>query len=82
MKLTEKQKNCPYCHESKMDESCMYLLREDAKLDNMKFCKMIGTFVNCVGFSDQYYFCSPEVLYGCPIKFCPICGRPLNKVPE
>lgn len=72
MKLTEKQKNCPYCHDMKRirdaliyEHSRQILMLEDNSLTyTLVFPK------------EQIY----EVQQY--IRYCPMCGRPLNEEEE
>lgn len=78
--LTEKQKNCPYCRPDEETTRMYHKVRPDTKRDKMAFCKGHGLCSNCIGYDDQkYFFCSLENVYGYPISYCPVCGRPLNE---
>lgn len=65
MKLTEKQKHCPYCrdqadllqieHTNTVDQIDVYIAGGDLRLDS--------------------YFSGGDVL---TINYCPMCGRPLG----
>lgn len=80
MKLTEKQKNCPYCHINEETTRMYHKVRPDTKKDKMVFCKDYGLCSNCIGYDGQkYFFCSFGNIYGTPIKYCPMCGRLLNE---
>ena len=72
MKLTEKQKNCPYCH---------YDLPEpiyDDGFDSV-ICYSDGTIG--MFFSADNRSCSNWSNPG-TIHYCPMCGRPLNEKEE
>ena len=79
----EEVKPCPYCHANKQWTEMFYKARPDVKKDGMIFGELIGIHSNCIGFDGQkYFFCSFGNVYGCPIEYCPMCGRPLNEDEE
>lgn len=79
----DKQKNCPYCHANKEATKEYYKVRPDVAKDGMSFGKIRNSWCNSIGYDGQtYYFCSFGNVYGCPINYCPMCGRPLNKEEE
>lgn len=79
MKLTEKQKNCPYCHANKEATKEYYKVRPDVAKDGMSFGKILNSWCNSIGYDGQtYYFCSFGNVYGCLINYCPLCGRSLS----
>ena len=83
MKLTEKQKNCPYCRYDKETTQDYYKVRPDTAKDKMTFGELILPSDRAIGFDGQrYFFCSFGNIYGCPIEYCPMCGRPLNEEEE
>ena len=83
MGLTEKQKNCPYCHKSVESTKAYYAVRPDTALDGMTFGALIQISDGAIGFDGQrYYFCSFKNIYGSPIDCCPMCGRPLSNKAE
>lgn len=65
MKITEKQKHCPYCHDhcdllqiehtNTVDQIDVYIAGDDLRLDS--------------------YFSGGDVAH---INYCPMCGRPLG----
>lgn len=74
-----KQKNCPYCHANKKWTEIYYKVRPETQKDGMSFGESISLNSNCIGFDGQrYFFCSFRNIYGCPINYCPMCGRPLR----
>ena len=80
MKLTKAQHNCPYCHTNKEATKSYYKVRPDVEKDGMTFGKMRPLWSSSIGYDGQtYYFCSFGNVYGCPINYCPMCGRPLNE---
>ena len=83
MGLTEKQRNCPYCHKSVESTKAYYAVRPDTALDGMTFGALIQISDGAIGFDGQrYYFCSFKNIYGSPIDCCPMCGRPLSNKAE
>lgn len=68
MKLTEKQKNCPYCHGGRKAKP----LVENGD-DFLSFDRH-----GSVCFGDD----GAVTFYENIIKYCPMCGRPLNKEEE
>ena len=83
MDLTERQKNCPYCYADKATTKLYYKVRPDTKNDGMYFGKTRGICSNAIGYDGrEYFFCSFRNIYGCPINYCPMCGRPLNEEEE
>ncbi len=69
MKLTKKQKNCPYCHGMKrMQDRLIYETRRDilALKDNSLEYTLV--LPNHKKYEAQAY-----------IAYCPMCGRPLNE---
>lgn len=80
MKLTEKQKNCPYCHEDKENTLDYYRKRSDVALDKTLFGKPLSTHTDIsIGIGYEYGISTWRQVYGAQIYFCPMCGRPLNK---
>lgn len=83
MKLTKKQIKCPYCHFDHETTEIYYKARPDTAKDGMYFGKMRGICSNAIGYDEKtYFFCSFGNIYGCPINYCPMCGRPLNEEEE
>lgn len=83
MRLTKKQKNCPYCHFDHETTEIYYKARPDTAKDKMCFGKTRGICSNAIGYDGrEYFFCSFRNIYGCPINYCPMCGRPLNEEEE
>lgn len=83
MKLTKEQQNCPYCHASEKATKAYYKVRPDVEKDRMSFGAMRNSWCNSIGYDGQtYYFCSFGNVYGSPINYCPMCGRPLNEEKE
>lgn len=81
--MNKQQKNCPYCHTDKKWTEIYYTVRPETQEDGMTFGELIGFHSNCIGFDGQrYFFCSFGNVYGCPIDYCPKCGRPLNEEDE
>lgn len=75
----EKVKPCLYCHANKQWTEAYYKVRPETKEDGMIFGKLIGIHSNCIGFDGQrHFFCSFGNVYGCPINYCPECGRDLR----
>lgn len=68
MKLTEKQKNCPYCHGGRKAEP---LVNEGP--DFLAFDEN-----GSVAFGDD----GAITLYEHIFNYCPMCGRPLNEEEE
>lgn len=71
MKLTEKQKDCPYCHEQKdiintLDHSHFYVAGMEQP----------GQVVYIY---DNLLVCEERTMESRKINFCPMCGRPLNE---
>lgn len=73
MKLTEKQKNCPYCHEKGADHR-IKMIEGDPDGQAGLVLRQDGWHLWT---ADPFTF---EVLY--PIGYCPMCGRPLNEEEE
>lgn len=70
MKLTEKQKNCPYCHYD-FDGIPVEQLETEGNLD----------IEAEIGGTDIYLFNTGDYAT-IPINYCPMCGRPLNEEEE
>lgn len=70
MKLTEKQKNCPYCHEKGGDHR-VKMIEDDPDGQAGLVLRKDGWHLWT---ADPFTF---EVLY--PISYCPMCSRPLNE---
>lgn len=72
MKLTEKQKNCPYCHGAKrIRDTLIYQhSRQIIMLENNSLTYTLVLPKNSV-YEAQQYIC-----------YCPMCGRPLNEEEE
>ncbi len=71
MKLTEKQKNCPYCHEKGAD-------RHVKMIQDIPGCTM-----GLIKRKDGWHLWTSLRLTFIgslePIVYCPMCGRPLNE---
>lgn len=73
MKLTEKQKNCPYCH---YDADGIPIEQLEANGTN-------GTLpIDAEVLGTEIYIDSDEGYATVPINYCPECGRPLNEEEE
>lgn len=73
MKLTEKQKNCPYCHE----------YEEDGHAKMIDGSNFMGVGLRYDDFDEEWHiiywnYDVEETAYA-HIIACPMCGRPLNK---
>lgn len=90
MKLTDKQKSCPYCHGG---DSHRGIYDSDRRLQNLTInlkhehdkhhpCTLVISHRNRKGVVDSdwdgYYYEIP-MRYWVPINYCPMCGRPLNE---
>lgn len=77
MKLTEKQKNCPYCHPgSKVnDRECWYhtTLALGEAIDSCTYTELYFDPIN------RFLEASYEDELFIDINYCPMCGRPLNE---
>lgn len=92
MKLTEKQKNCPYCH---LDEDMKYMTEEEGVLQSeedlangpsvIELRIVEGNKIEATAwwwggeygdFKDERYPITQN------INYCPMCGRPLNEEEE
>lgn len=80
MKLTEKQKNCPYCHPgSKVNgRECWYhtTLALGEAIDSCTYTELYFDPVN------RFLEASCEDELFIDINYCPMCGRPLNEEEE
>lgn len=79
MKLTEKQKNCPYCHGKKElrceDNDYQRLIINDTdSVMEYEECVVKGTYVTEHG--EEANFTWKAVPF--EINYCPICGRRLS----
>ena len=72
MALTEKQKNCPYCHGAKrIRDTLIYQhSRQIIMIENNSLTYTLVLPKNSVYEVQQY------------INYCPMCGRPLNEEEE
>ena len=72
MKLTEKQKNCPYCHGAKRIRDAL-IYQHSRKILMLESNSLTYTLVLPKGriYEVQQY-----------IHYCPMCGRPLNEEEE
>lgn len=69
MKLTEKQKNCPYCHGMKrMRDRLIYETRRDILELNNNSLEYTVILPGHKEYEAQVY-----------VEYCPMCGRPLNE---
>lgn len=72
MKLTEKQKNCPYCHGNPLmyydygDDSNKIWIDSNGKLQQLTW-------------SASYLAVDTDPEDGMQLNYCPMCGRPLNE---
>ena len=70
MKLTEKQKNCPYCHKKDRDHG-------------LKMIKVGSDYQSelVLGEDGWYLWVANPLTFQVmiPINYCPMCGRPLNE---
>lgn len=76
LKLTEQQKNCPYCRSKDPDANAEIYKNGDEYLaigsdGNVEIDE--GNLV-----MEENYYLYQESLF----KFCPMCGRPLNEEPD
>ena len=73
MKLTEKQKNCPYCHVKGADHHIAMIYDAPKKLIGLQ--PQIDGFhiFAAVGWDESLTVTSNS------INYCPKCGRPLNQ---
>lgn len=78
MKLTEKQKNCPYCHDDKHDETKPIWVEDDWGEEKI-YIESDGTIS-----ADYLDDCTPSSMWSDPhtINYCPMCGRPLSEEEE
>lgn len=80
MKLTEKQKNCPYCHPgSKVNgRECWYhtTLALGEAIDSCTYTELYFDPIN------RFLEASNEDELFIDINYCPMCGRPLNEKEE
>lgn len=80
MKLTEKQKNCPYCHSEKPlfsisgDEIVGYIANY---LDSQQLTVVYDFSPEAV--MDEEFINAPFGYRKYAIDYCPMCGRPLNE---
>lgn len=75
--LTEQQKNCPYCHE-KGGNHRVKMIEDDPDGQAGLISKQDGWHVWIAApYIFEQVLCSFEMLH--PIKYCPMCGRPLNE---
>ncbi|WP_123799454.1 hypothetical protein [Limosilactobacillus fermentum] len=80
MKLTEKQKNCPYCHSEKplfsieCDEIVGYIANY---LDSQQFTVTYDFSPEAI--TDEELVNAPFGYCKYAIDYCPMCGRPLNE---
>lgn len=78
--MTEKQKNCPYCHSEKplfsimADEIVGYIANY---LDSQQFTVVYDFSSEVI--TDEELINAPFGNHKCAINYCPICGRPLNE---
>lgn len=80
MKLTEKQKNCPYCHPgSKVNgRECWYhtTLALGEAIDSCTYTELyfdpVNRFLEAIN-EDELFI---------DINYCPMCGRPLSNKAE
>ena len=72
MKLTEKQKNCPYCHGFKRIRDAL-IYQHSRQILMLESNSLTYTLVLPKGriYEVQQY-----------IRYCPMCGRPLNEEEE
>lgn len=70
MKLTEKQKNCPYCHEKGGNHYAKPI--EDVPRHSMGLILREDGWHLWTNEEDAF-----ETIF--PVKHCPECGRPLNE---
>ena len=75
MKLTEKQKNCPYCH-GKIQGQMLGKKMLDKTPDGNAWLDMADNGVF------EYHINGITVLGEKKFKYCPMCGRPLNEEEE
>lgn len=73
MKLTEKQKNCPYCHKPYKPFSSTGV----GPIDNFGFSEYVGV-LNVLG-EGLITETTLEVINVLKVPNCPFCGRRLNK---
>ena len=80
MKLTVKQKNCPYCHSgSKVNgRECWYhtTLALGEAIDSCTYTELYFDPVN------RFLEAIDEDKLFIDINYCPMCGRPLNEEEE
>lgn len=65
MKLNEKQKNCPFCHDFSWRRQLALIKMPDLEV------KLQGANIHCDNERGCY-------LIDFPISYCPVCGRKLN----
>lgn len=78
--LTEKQKNCPYCHEKGGDHR-VKMIEDDSNGQAGLAPEQDGWHVwIAVPHIFEQVLCPFEMIH--PISYCPMCGRPLNEDSE
>lgn len=73
MKLTEKQKNCKYCHVKGADRHISMIYDDPKKMIGLQPQKDGFHIFAAVGWDKSLTVTSN------PINYCPQCGRPLNE---
>lgn len=90
MRLTEKQKNCPYCHIDK-DGAIKLIINAENEEDYIMNSDSLSVYVDGEKLAYDAYVArgdfdantlDSEFCGLAKISYCPMCGRPLNEEEE
>lgn len=77
MKLTEKQKDCPYCRSKRTDDNLEIYQSEDNGYLSINSDGDVEIDEGNLVMEENFYLYQEKLF-----KFCPMCGRPLGKEVE